>query len=133
MTKKKPPESRVDTLLRSQQLIREYIEAHLDDLVKLRNGSVVVQAVCQELGILDSPILIEVANTVWLDCIGADLRKKEAKERLRDDLRQKPQQQLPDRAPEGPTVQQRDELIRLRTQESLEVENVFSEALERLA
>jgi len=132
MTNQKPPESRVDHLLKAQKLIKEYIQAHLDELVKLQNGSVIVQAVCQELGILDSPILIEVAHTAWLDCVGADIRKKEAKERLRDDLRQKTQPPQPDRALEGPTVQQRNELIKLRTQEALEVESVFSEALERL-
>jgi hypothetical protein len=81
---------RIDRLLAAKAHIKEYFMLNLDDLMKIKNGSVIVQTACEELGIFDTPALIEMANTVWVEIANSEIARIRAKESLKQGAEKAP-------------------------------------------
>ena len=61
--------STFNTIQKARKLIQEYIEENIEDLGKLKSGTLAVECVINDLGIVDNPTLIEVARLAYNEAI----------------------------------------------------------------
>ena len=122
-----PKTSRLETTLKGREFIEEYVKLHFEDLLKLRSGTLAVQTICKDLGILDNDILINVANSVWLELAGNELEKAKAKAQTKAAVQQAIKPNLD-------TKYQDDllDMVKQLERDSEATAQVFGDALEHL-
>jgi hypothetical protein len=112
---------------------------NLDDLLKLKNGAVIVETVCHDLGIIDNTTMIEMANAVWSEVASAEIARIKAKEALRkgfDDVPAKASGKDPapkqEPSPDAAVALRLAELFAQQRRDHEEALAVFGDAIEYL-